>query len=141
MSVKWEGLREFETELRQMPDRLADQCEDPVGDATAAAAAQLIQAYPEGDTGNLRKGVRTRIKRTPGTVTGEVRSTSPHSHLWEYGTVNRETRRGWQRGRMKSAKERSLERLGSIAARTRRAMNTRIEDFLRRAGFELSGDV
>jgi hypothetical protein len=93
-----------------------------------------VQTYPKGETANLRRGVKTTIEHGAFGVAGTVKSTSPHAHLWEFGTAVRHTARGWNRG-----KEQSHDGLVAIAVRERRRMYERLVALVRSAGFEVSG--
>lgn len=60
--------------------RLADAAADE-------AVEQIRAAYPQGPTGNLKKGVRrVRVKGDGHRVLAIAKSTAPHAHLYEYGT-------------------------------------------------------
>lgn len=130
------GLSELRAALRQLPDDLAKNGGDRVEAATERARSALVQAYPRGDTGKLRAGVRSKIERSGVAVVGTVNSSSPHAHLWEWGTQNRHTRQGWNRGRSPSHQR---EGLIPIAQRERRTMNGELVEIVRQAGFEVSG--
>lgn len=134
--LRLDGLSELRAALRQLPAGLAKDGADRVEAATERARAALVRTYPHGDTGKLRAGVRSKIERSGVAVVGTVISSSPHAHLWEFGTQNRHTRQGWNRGRSPSHHR---EGLVPIAQRERRAMNGELVDIVRQAGFEVSG--
>lgn len=135
MSVEWSGLTEFYDALQQLPEAMASEAADVVVEATNRAETQLREAYPEGETGKLRRGVKKTIERSRFGVVGTVRSTARHAHLWEYGTQHRQTRHGWNRGRSPSH---AHEGLGAIASRVRRRMHAQLIEIVRRAGFDVS---
>lgn len=71
-------------------------------DQAASSLVSVLHAqYPQGKTGNLRKGVTKRKASTFGFV---VRSTTPHVHFIERGTKERRdpTRKNANRGRVKA---------------------------------------
>jgi Bacteriophage HK97-gp10, putative tail-component len=126
------GLDEFRAGLRSLPTDLAHDGAGFVEDATEHTASSLIQSYPLGDTGNLRRGVTASVTRSAFGVLGQVKSTSAHAHLWEFGTEIRATRQGWNRGRSPSHHR---DGLIPIAVRNRKTMNGRLIDLVRKAGF------
>lgn len=69
--------------------------------AASSLVSVLHSKYPQGKTGNLRKGVTKRKASTFGFV---VRSAAPHVHFIESGTKERfdNTRKNARRGRMKA---------------------------------------
>jgi hypothetical protein len=73
-------------------------------DQAASTLVSVLHAkYPQGKTGNLRKGVTKRKASTFGFV---VRSTAKHVHFIEDGTKERfdNTRKNARRGRVKATK-------------------------------------
>ena len=136
VALKLEGLTDLRASLLALPDKLRAQANDEVKRTTKEAAAALVVAYPQGDTGNLRKGVRTRYRiNRLGLGVGTVLSLAPHAHLWEFGTVNRTTQKGWNRGRMVAQYNRGLV---GIAARERREMMAALIALVRNTGFEVT---
>ena len=122
MNVAWQNLQEFRVALEAVPRTLHEAARIIIDGATDDTAAALSRNYPLGETGNLRGGIRVHKSATERVILNEVASTAPHAHLWEYGTVNRVTRKGWNRGRVKPARDRGLETLRSLAQRYRRRM-------------------
>jgi hypothetical protein len=71
-------------------------------DWAASSLVSVLQSrYPQGKTGNLRRGVTKRKAFTFGFI---VRSAAPHVHFIEGGTKERfdNTRKNARRGRMKA---------------------------------------
>lgn len=136
MSVQMTGLVELRAALRQLPAELADEANTYIDDTVEITAARLFQSYPKGDTGNLRAGIRKESHPSPFGGFGMVRSTSPHSHLWEFGTQSRKTSKGWSRGAAPSHKPQGLV---PIAKQERRRLNQQLVELVRRAGFQVSG--
>lgn len=103
VTLKWIGLKELREALTHLPEELTDLSVGIVAGAAEAAAAEIKAAYPEGDTGNLRKGVRVKNEDGRLTVRRVVRSAAPHATLFETGTVVRSNKRGQNRGFMPGA--------------------------------------
>jgi hypothetical protein len=136
--LEWTGLDELRSALMKLPEEFGHEGAEMIDDTTEVTAASLIQSYPLGDTGNLRKGVKHTVTRDRFGAVGQVKSTSPHSHLWEWGTQSRQTRKGWKRGKAPSHKP---DGLVPIAQRERRKLNIKLLELVRRAGFEISGTL
>jgi hypothetical protein len=142
------GLGDLRDALARLPAALQAEARQAIVSTTTAAAAELRAVYPIGPAGRfykrkpivpggLRRGVKTKLTEAKGITTGTVLSTAPHAILWEFGTVNRTTTKGWFRGSTKSNKARGL-----IAIRTRRQRQLRqtLGDILARDGdFRLQG--
>jgi hypothetical protein len=148
VSLRVTGLAELRTALLQLPDKIEQQANDEVKRTMNEAAAALIASYPVGtagrrykgtdvDPGGLRRGVKKRFRiNRRGFATGTVRSTAQHAHLWEFGTVNRATQKGWNRGRMITQYNRGLV---GIAQRERHEMEAALVALVRNHGFTVSG--
>jgi hypothetical protein len=135
-SVKLEGLEAFRQALRSLPEDLAREAGEIVESAAEQAKADVQRAYPEGPTGNLRRGVtrqREHHSRYGAAVT--VRSRAQHSHIYEKGTQARSTRRGANRGRMPAAPQE--RQMIPIVIRHRKRMTERLKDLVRKAGFQV----
>lgn len=130
------GLEDLKAALRQLPAELTDDATAIVQATAEDAASALRQAYPVGETSNLRNGVRVVSRSGVFTTTYRVKSMAPHAHLWEYGTENRVTRKGWRRGKGPSHEK---EGLTSIAPRYRKRMNQQLMDLVRKNGLLVSG--
>lgn len=135
MALTITGLEELRTALRNLPTELRDEAAGIVTSTVDRVAAELHTAYPDGGTGNLRRGIKKTIDKSAFGVRGTVTSTSRHAHLWEFGTQNRRTRQGWNRGRGPSHIRQGLI---SISLRERRKMEQGLIELVRRAGFEVS---
>jgi hypothetical protein len=148
VAVRVTGLEELRAALVQLPDKIEQQANDEVKRTMNEAAAALIQAYPVGtagryykgqaiDPGGLRRGVKKRFRiNRRGFATGTVRSESPHAHLWEFGTVNRETKKGWKRGQIDKEKNYNHGLVG-IAQKERREMEAALVALVRNHGFKV----
>jgi len=131
--IELEGLDEFKAMLQALPETLANEASEIVDHYAEITAASLRQLYPIGDRGNLRKGIKIKVERGRFAVGRTVRSSSAHAHLWEFGTQNRFTRRGWRRGR-----ELPHEGLVSIAIRNRKRMIADLIELVKRRPFEVT---
>jgi hypothetical protein len=103
VTLTWIGLDELRAALRDLPADLTELGGAIVAEAADDAANQIRAAYPEGETGNLRKGVRVRTEDGPFRVRRVVRSTAPHATLFETGTQTRYNKLGHFRGFMPGA--------------------------------------
>jgi hypothetical protein len=101
-------MAETEFSTRALRDALSRASEDikaRVYERMDLAATSLVSVlhtrYPQGKTGNLRKGVTKRKASTFGFI---VRSVAKHVHFIEQGTKDRfdNTRKNARRGRMKA---------------------------------------
>jgi hypothetical protein len=99
--LRFDGMREFQQALRDLPGQLKAEME-PIIDETLDGCTEDIQSqYTEGETGNLRKGVKVRKDSA---LSGRVQATAPHTHLYEFGTVKRYLKSGGAaRGQMPAA--------------------------------------
>ncbi len=140
-TVHWDGLADFREMLRNMPTHLRDQAKGIVDHHAQITYSQTTVAYPLGGTGNLRKGLVVVDTESDAGVMYEVISKSSHAHLWEFGTVNRKTDDGWNRGRVRPAVDQGRQGLAPIAARNRIKMNRALIEMVRGEGFEVSGSL
>jgi hypothetical protein len=135
--LEMKGLSELRAALRQLPEELAREAHVIVTAQAQFAKDQIQRAYPEGRTGNLRGGVTVQSDDQRYGASAIVRSRAKHSHLYEYGTAQRRTSNGANRGRMPQAPE--ANRMIPIVVRRRRAMTQALIDLVRRAGFTVEG--
>jgi hypothetical protein len=131
MGLRLDGLEALIRQLSDEPDAVRADGMVIVREETEGAAADIIQAYPA-KTGNLRSRVRTYYPSTT-LLVGVVRSAAPHSHLYEFGTVQRKNRYGANRGRMPADKVTPV-----IAQRRRERMVHRMADMMRRRGYQVT---
>jgi len=138
MSVEltWIGLEELKKALLDLPADLSARAAGIVEESAEAAAAEIRDAYPEGDTGNLRRGVKVGTKGGRGefTVRRVVRSTAPHATLFETGTQTRQTALGYNRGFMPGANI-----FVPVVVRRRRAMQEDLVWIVEQAGLDVRG--
>lgn len=135
--IELQGLQDFRTALLSLPDDLTQEAGQIVQDTAQDTGAQVSSHYPVGPTGNLRNRVRVDMRQpVPGKVIGIVRSQSPIAGIFEKGTKDRSTRKGWRRGRMPAAPP--DEAMVPRAIRARARMTGLLIDLLRKAGFEVN---
>jgi hypothetical protein len=130
------GLDALRKALRDLPEDLRREA-DVVVRAQADAMAQDTQrAYPEGPTGNLRRGVTIKTQSSSFAAVAIVRSRAKHAHFFETGTGARRTDKGYNRGRHPEPAE--ADKFVLRAIRARRRLTAALVDIVRRAGFEVS---
>lgn len=108
--ISFTGVREIDRTLRNLPKELSHQI---LGAAHLAASKPLVEKEkllaPEGPTGNLVDSIgamKTSIKKA--NAVGEVivgprkkgQYKGFHAHMVEYGTRQRQTKKGANRGKM-----------------------------------------
>ena len=133
-SVVLDGFDELVQALTNAPKAIRDEAFPIVRKTTEAAAAEIRAVYSQHTkTGNLANRVRTAYPSST-VIVGIVQSTSPHSHLFEFGTKPRTNARGANRGVMPAHKT-----TPAIAARHRAQMYQELREMLARLGFTVSG--
>lgn len=129
------GLDELRTALLNLPAELTAQAVGIVSAAADDAAAEIKAAYPEGETGNLKRGVRVGTRGGGDhTVRRVVRSTAPHATLFETGTQTRQTALGYNRGFMPGANI-----FVPVVVRRRRVMFEALVAIVEQAGLDVRG--
>jgi hypothetical protein len=95
------STRALRDALSRVPETLKTRVYERMDRAATSLVSVLHAKYPQGKTGNLRKGVTKRKASTFGFV---VRSVAKHVHFIEAGTKERfdNTRKNARRGRMKA---------------------------------------
>lgn len=133
MSVQLTGFDELIQELTNAPRDIRDDGMVIVKEETEGAAIEIAAEYARhSKTGNLAKRVKTSYP-AESVLIGIVQSTSPHSHLYEFGTRQRQTASGANRGRMPEHKVTPV-----IAQKRRDRMFRRLREMLIRRGFVIS---
>lgn len=134
-AVTWMGLEAFKQQLTTMSPTLLEESDQILRDQAEAAKAEIVAAYPRGPMGNLKRGVKIRAARGQGIAGVDLKQTAPHGHLFEYGTVVRETKAGAHRNRMfaKQGFPDGRPTFGPIAAQHQRlalsAVSARIQTY------------
>lgn len=126
--VQVTGLRELAEFFAKAPDAIRAEAMDVVRETTEAAANEIRPQYPV-KTGTLRDRVRTTYPAST-VLAGVVLSSAPHSHLYDFGTRQRRTRSGANRGRMP---EKAV--VVPVAQRYRVRLVEQLKAVIRRFGF------
>jgi hypothetical protein len=98
--VKWTGLDTFMQELQVLTSDLVDEANTIMTESAEAAKADIAAAYPQGPTGNLKRGLVLRDARGTLIAGKELVQTAPHGYLYEHGTRPRYNQAGAYRGVM-----------------------------------------
>jgi hypothetical protein len=132
-----DGLAELKAEMRDLPEALRDAAVAIIDGTADAAAEDIRNAYPEGETGNLKKGVRVRqqVQPSPFGYSVAVISAAQHANIFEYGAATRKTNKGWNRGSMPAGNV-FIPRM----AKHRRRMWERFRVLLEQAGLRVTDD-
>jgi hypothetical protein len=125
----FEGLKELEAYLRQLPRELGAEAADIVISHAEIAETSLRQVYPPGE---LRDNVHLTVERNEFGAIAFLQSLSGFAHMWEYGTKVRETQKKWKRGAEPAHGDAGVIAIGE---RWRRRMNEKLIALVRRAGF------
>lgn len=97
----FDGIEELREALRALPHELTEEAVGIVFTAAEEAKSEIVVAYPEGPTGNLKKRVRVTQRRSRFAMSAVVSSSAPHAHLYEFGSqVRRVTSTGQNAGAM-----------------------------------------
>src|SRR5688572_6115378 len=101
--LQMEGLTQLQAALRALPEELVQDASAIVQAHATDAKQQIQAAYPEGPTGNLKRGVTVNTAASRGGTAAIVRSRAPHAWMYENGSGSRQNRRGANRGRTPAA--------------------------------------
>jgi hypothetical protein len=152
VEIKWEGLDELRTALRNLPEDLATQAASVVRAAADQAAMETRIAYPVRQTGLYPGPTRKSSWFPPGVLRGRVtvedksgqfsakfkaRSLAPHANLYENGgKFVRRNKKGANRGQMPAApiEDRMIPKVIRIRAR----MVQQLIEIVKAAGFEVT---
>jgi hypothetical protein len=133
--LEMQGLAELRAALRQLPQEMTDEAATIVDAHARLAESQIKQNYPQGPTGNLRRGVTRDHYKSGFTARAIVKSRAKHASIFENGTQTRRTANGANRGRMPAPPE--SQRMIPVVIRRRKAMVEALKDLVRRAGFQV----
>lgn len=131
MSVRLEGFDELIHQITNAPKAIRQEGFEIVRDETEGARTEIAQSYPV-KSGRLANRVQTSYP-AENVLIGIVRSAAPHSHIYEFGTQQRRTSKGANRGVMPAHKV-----TPDIARRRRLRMFRRLSEMLERLGFQVS---
>lgn len=88
-------------DLRHWRDRLLGEAREAARTEAERMASSVIDQWPVGKTGNLRSSVRVMTESAGAdTFQFRIRTSSAHANLYEFGTKQRRTKQGWNRGVM-----------------------------------------
>ena len=87
VKVEVEGLKELESLLKKLPDRVALNALNSGMRAGARVIAKEARSLVPVRTGRLKKAITVRKKRKPGYFTAGAEGV-PYAHLVEFGTVD-----------------------------------------------------
>lgn len=131
-----EGLDAFRAALRALPEDLAQEAGDLIIERTNIAAERIVAAYPEGETGHLKGGVKFKVERSRAGALGTVTNTAQHAWIFENGTQARHTKLGASRGAMPPGHV-----FVPIMQQERRKVNAGLKDIIKEQGLEAVGDL
>jgi hypothetical protein len=134
-SIKMSGLTELQKFISEADEDIRTEATTIVHEATEQTAREWRRRMPRGETGNLQAGLTTKYPAA-NEIVGVTLSSAPHSHLVEFGTKNRKTKSGADRGKMPKLEG---DNAGFIAQRNRSQMYNRLLQMIKRFGFEISG--
>ena len=155
--IMWDGLDVLTKALQMLPVHLRDEATTIIHATAQGAMEEIKAAYPEGPTGNLKKGMKVTVRAsgsapggdiTPGMgvefgAAGIVKNSAKHAWIFEYGTqaryvntlpLGRVKNFGYRRGAMPPGRV-----FIPIVVRRRREMYADLSDVVRKLGFEVSG--
>lgn len=134
--LQLDGLSELRDALRSLPEDLALEAGGIVRQHADDARSLIEAAYPQGRTGNLKRGVTVEHNSSKFAASAIVRSRAKHASIYERGTAPRRTAAGANRGRMPPAPE--GHRMIPIVVRVRSRMVQALIDFVRAKGFQVN---
>lgn len=136
-SVRIEGLEELRGALRNLPETLKAEAAAIVDAHAREAQRAVATAYPQGPTGNLKRRVSVTSNAGRRFIAESiVKSAAPHAALFEFGTKQRTTKNGANRGRMPAAPPN--EAAIPIFIRLRKRMQAALIELVTRNGFEVA---
>lgn len=121
------GLDDLKKAIAGFGAECTDEAQALAEQSAASARDQIVSAYPQGPTGNLKRGVRiVRAKGDGHRALGIVKSTAPHAHLYEYG----------------SRRQPARPVVGEVASRVRRQFHRDLIAMVERVtGMQIQGGI
>jgi hypothetical protein len=133
--IRWEGFDELIAQLTSAPAEIRAEGMTILREETEGCAQEIRNAYAQhSKSGKLERGVGTEFPSTS-VLVGIVRSKARHSHLFEFGTKQRRTSSGANRGVMPAVNPAVVV---PIARRRRERMLTRLMEMMKRRGFQVT---
>lgn len=137
---EWKGLRELQVWMEQLPAAVKGEARHIVQDTANGAAVRIRSNYSAHvHTGRLRDSVRVSMAESRHRITGTVKTSAPHAHLFEFGTAARQTSQGWKRGIMPAAPP--AHAFLPVIEQDGRRMIAKFLDVLRRYALEARRDA
>jgi hypothetical protein len=133
--LQMDGIQEFKAALRRLPEELQGEADAIVATHAEAAGADVVRGYAQGPTGNLKRRVMVTRESSRFGTSALVKSRAPHASIYESGTQQRRTAKGYNRGRMPQASAEA--RMIPKVIRWRSRMVKQLIALLQRAGFEV----
>jgi len=136
--MKWDGLAELRTSLRNLPTELTAEASGIVQRAAEDAATDIRAGYQaHRRTGNLADHVKVvPLSVGPFGAGVQVKSTAKHAAIFEHGTELRHTSLGANRGAMPPGRV-----FIPAVIRRRRSMYDKLKALLVNKGLEVHGDA
>jgi hypothetical protein len=134
VTVDLEGIDELTQALQNMADHLTNEALEIVATAAADTMTELKSVYPDGP---MRAAVHVEDRSVQYQARFVVVSPTDEAEWWEFGTQNRHTQKGWNRGAEPAHRDRGLL---PIAVRHRKAMRAALVAMVQREGFDVSDD-
>jgi hypothetical protein len=134
VTVDLDGINELTKALRDMPAHLTNEAIVIVLSAANDTQDELKRVYPDGP---MSQAVHVEDRSRQYQARFVVVSPTEQATWWEFGTQNRVTKKGWNRGSEPAHKDRGLL---SIAKRNRKAMRAALVAMVVREGFDVVDD-
>jgi hypothetical protein len=146
VQVQLIGYDEFLKYLRDLPEHLVAEATAIVTLAAQRGADDVRSNYPTGPgsrkfpPGVLKSRVTVSTETSRGGAFARVSSRAPHAWIFEHGTGNRRTDKGWPRGRMGTPSERGRPEQAMIphVIRARARMWQDLVAMVERQGFTVA---
>jgi hypothetical protein len=126
-----DGLDDLRKALQDMPDALTNDAIGIVAGAAHDCADELKTVYPPGPMAD-HVVVEDRSQQYQARFV--VESTTEQAVWWEFGTQNRQTQQGWNRGSEPAHPQRGLI---SLARKHRVTMRAELVALVQEAGFDV----
>jgi hypothetical protein len=131
-TLEWKGLDELKRYIAQLPEEFVIEAAAVETTMAGQCAAEIRAAYPM-HTGTLKSRVGFTLRRDGHRVDATIQSLAPHAWIYEKGTDPRQTKQGWDRGRMPKGNV-----FYPIVAKHSRRVYTALVAIVARAGFDVS---
>jgi hypothetical protein len=126
-----DGLDDLRKALRDMPDELTNEAIGIVAGAAHDCAEELKSVYPPGP---MAAHVIVEDRSRQYEARFFVESQTDQAVWWEYGTQNRQTQQGWNRGAEPAHPQQGLI---TLAMKHRATMRRELVALVQEAGFDV----